>query len=464
MRAGIFLTRGGPGAGAASLRPGVLRIVIPDAGAPRRVVVIDVLRGLVVLMLVPDLSGGFSMPRMAENHPDSDWLRAIGHQLSHSPWQGVTVWDLVMPLFVFVMGASMALSDAARRHAGMAEAERWARAVLRSISLVVLGLQIAYGVREHADGFMVALVLATGLPWSRWSAWVKAYRLDLAGALVVVLMALGWMWAHPARWNAVELHQILILMGLAYLPAYALHRSPTRIQILAAVAVVVAHGAAHALYAWAQGLTANAVDLREWLGAGWLKGHNLAAALDLRWLNALPRTEPYLGNAVGYHSLQAMPLVALILAGAVWGRALSGGMPVPELAARSARWGLGALALAGLGVWAGVPLLKILWTPSWSALAIGFCLLVSALLLQVGDERPRRAMDWRTPLLVLGSNALLLYVLVAHERWRLLLPWRALLELPALAPARPLAESLAVLVTLLALAALLHRRGLLLRI
>ena len=62
----------------------------------RRVASIDVMRGLTLaLMIVVNMSFG---PPVAYD------------QLDHAAWNGLTLTDLVFPTFLFVVGASMALT------------------------------------------------------------------------------------------------------------------------------------------------------------------------------------------------------------------------------------------------------------------------------------------------------------------------------------------------------------------
>src|SRR6185436_10078218 len=58
-------------------------VAVSAAGAatsplPRRVVAVDVFRGLVILILVPDVLGGFSFFRVAHEFPDSTFWSSLG--------------------------------------------------------------------------------------------------------------------------------------------------------------------------------------------------------------------------------------------------------------------------------------------------------------------------------------------------------------------------------------------------
>jgi predicted acyltransferase len=69
--------------------------------------------------------------------PPPQW---IVHQLEHVEWQGFTAWDLIMPLFLFVVGASMPFSFARRADQGQSKAGMYGKIIRRSIILFVLGM------------------------------------------------------------------------------------------------------------------------------------------------------------------------------------------------------------------------------------------------------------------------------------------------------------------------------------
>ncbi len=100
-----------------------------------RIAGIDALRGLDMLLLTGgtgilcgllELAAGGSLPP------------AWAAQFRHADWrQAFTCWDLVMPLFLFIVGASMPFAFAAYRARG---GECWRRAalwrVLRRVALM----------------------------------------------------------------------------------------------------------------------------------------------------------------------------------------------------------------------------------------------------------------------------------------------------------------------------------------
>ncbi len=107
-----------------------------------RIIGIDALRGLDMMLLTGgagilagllDLSCGGQMP--------AEWAQ----QFRHADWGGAfTCWDMVMPLFIFIVGASMPFAFAGYRRRGGA---RWylptLRRVLRRVALLfVLGMLV----------------------------------------------------------------------------------------------------------------------------------------------------------------------------------------------------------------------------------------------------------------------------------------------------------------------------------
>ncbi len=67
---------------------------------------LDILRGFDMFLLV------FLQPVIisAGRLPHAEWLDHVLYQLDHEVWTGFRCWDLVMPLFLFMTGASMPFS------------------------------------------------------------------------------------------------------------------------------------------------------------------------------------------------------------------------------------------------------------------------------------------------------------------------------------------------------------------
>jgi len=69
-----------------------------------RMVSLDALRGLDMLFII-----GLDalVYRLAPLYPDSSAWRMIREQMGHRAWEGMTVYDMIFPPFVFLAGVSM---------------------------------------------------------------------------------------------------------------------------------------------------------------------------------------------------------------------------------------------------------------------------------------------------------------------------------------------------------------------
>lgn len=72
----------------------------------QRLASLDILRGFDLFMLL------FLQPVLvaADRVCDSPWFHTVMRQLDHEVWDGFRCWDLVMPLFLFMVGAAMPFS------------------------------------------------------------------------------------------------------------------------------------------------------------------------------------------------------------------------------------------------------------------------------------------------------------------------------------------------------------------
>lgn len=427
----------------------------------RRIVSVDVLRGVVILALVPDLGGGFAFHAMADRHADSVVWRTLANWFSHVPWAGMSLWDLVMPAFVTLVGVSLALSTDRRQEQGAPAAQRHAAAVLRAANLCVLGMLLPMQRRSLLEASLPYAILAAALPWSEWAeraggraSAVRDRVLDLGLPTLAVTAVSAWLLSHPDRLGAYDFNNILTQFGLAYLPAYALRGQGIAQPLWRAGAILVAWGLAFALYAPPPGLQPVAPA---WDGAfsHWNNGTNLAAGLD-RWLFAgLPRSEPYQVNPHGYHTLEAVPLIASMLVGVAVARCLrQAGTRAPRLLFQAAL----AAIVAGMALGAvAVPIVKSLWTPSWALLSGGLVVMVLAALARRLDG-PGPAPRWVWLLAAPGANTMLLYVIASSDRWRIVLYTERLTGTHLAGyPAGPLLEALLVMAVLWALALAAHR-------
>jgi predicted acyltransferase len=103
--------------------------------APPRLTSLDALRGFDMMWIL----GGDSLAHALNKTGSIGLTKRIGEQLEHVPWAGFHFYDLIFPLFVFIVGVSLVFSlDRILEQHGRAEALQ--RIFRRSILLFVVAL------------------------------------------------------------------------------------------------------------------------------------------------------------------------------------------------------------------------------------------------------------------------------------------------------------------------------------
>jgi predicted acyltransferase len=145
--------------------------------------------------------------------------------------------------------------------------------------------------------------------------------------------------------------------------------------------------------------------------AHWNKNANFGNAFDQWFLNLFPRTKPFVANGGGYLTLSFIPTLGTMILGLAAGRWLIADSPrVP-----TKRF----LVAAAIGIAAGLllhfagicPIVKRIWTPSWTLFSGGLCFLFLAVFGWIIEVRGYR--KWAFPLIVIGMNSIAAY-LIAH--------------------------------------------------
>ncbi|MEN6450751.1 MAG: DUF5009 domain-containing protein [Thermoguttaceae bacterium] len=117
----------------------------PIATTSQRVLSLDVLRGFTMLWIV----GGAELVINAakclcgpacEVYPP--FIAGLTRQLDHPEWEGFVAWDLIMPLFLFVVGAALPWAMAKRAQPGQPKATTYWRIARRVAVLWVLGMLV----------------------------------------------------------------------------------------------------------------------------------------------------------------------------------------------------------------------------------------------------------------------------------------------------------------------------------
>lgn len=106
----------------------------------QRLLSLDFLRGFTMFWLV----GGRELAIAVTACISASAGDAVETQLSHAPWQGFVAWDMIMPVFLFVVGTAMPLAMAKRLEPGQSRAAVYLRIGRRVAVLWLLGIITQY--------------------------------------------------------------------------------------------------------------------------------------------------------------------------------------------------------------------------------------------------------------------------------------------------------------------------------
>jgi heparan-alpha-glucosaminide N-acetyltransferase len=332
---------------------------------PARLTSLDAFRGATMLFMASEI---LHLPRVARQFPFSRTAQALGGMLDHRAWVGCAPWDLIQPAFMFMVGVALPFSLASRRARGQTFGPMLLHAAVRAGVLIALGIVLRSQSRSQ---------------------------------------------------TYFTFEDVLTQIGLGYVLLFLLAWTRPRVQASAAAVLLVGYWAAFAIYPLPPaGFDTAAVGVPvDWLhrldgfAAHWNKNTNAAHAFDQWFLNLFPRERPFVYNGGGYLTLNFLPSLATMIFGLLAGGLLRSGRAAPSTLMHLVAWGLIGLGLGALLHVAGVcPIVKRIWTPSWTLFSAGWVLLMLAAFHYIVDLKGYRR--WTFPLVVVGMNSIAMYVLV----------------------------------------------------
>jgi len=355
--------------------------------ASERLVSLDAFRGIIMLFMA---SAGFGFKQVYDSFKEAEpdtWWRLLASQVDHVPWRSLTnipaelplygfsLWDMIQPAFMFMVGVAAPFSYARRRARGDSYIYALWHALVRSVALVLLGVFLSSMGNKQTNWAFMNVLSQIGL-----------------GYMFVFLMV------NRPRWLQVGV--IISLLGLSW---WAFYQYPLPEQAL-----------------WPElGVTAE-VEATGGILTGvqekWSEHINFAADVDRQFLNRFPRETPFVFNKGGYQTLNFVPALATMLLGLLIGQLMHG----PREPGRRLRlmlvWGLVLIVLGVAAHFTICPIVKRIWTPSWTLYSGGIVIWMLAAFYAVIDVLGWRW--WSFPLVVVGMNSIVMYMMS-----QMLKPW-----------------------------------------
>jgi predicted acyltransferase len=326
---------------------------------------IDAYRGLVMFLMMAEV---LAVGEVAKKLPDSAFWKFLHHQQDHVAWVGCVLHDLIQPSFSFLVGVALPFSIAARLARGQSFGKMFGHTLWRSLLLIALGI----------------FLRSIGQPQTNFTFEDTLTQIGLGFPFLFLLGLCTARW----QWSALA----LILVG--YWAAFALYPLPG------------------AEFDWA------AVGVRsDWnhlqgFAAHWDKNSNAAWAFDRWFLNLFPRKATFLFNGGGYTTLSFIPTLGTMILGLIAGGWIKSNLTHREKLIRFALAGLAGIALGlALHLMGVCPIVKRIWTPSWTLFSGGWCFLFLAAFYVLIDLK--KLHGWFFPLTVIGMNSIAAYC-IAH--------------------------------------------------
>lgn len=345
----------------------------PVSAAPSaRVLSVDALRGFDMFWII----GAGALVHALEPMRGNELTRFLSTQLQHVTWEGFRFYDLIFPLFLFLIGVSVVFSlDRALAAGGRGAALR--RIVRRSVLLFLLGVFHSGGLTEKWPAIALGGVLhriaacyfLTAITYCFFSV-----RPRLMAGIAIVFLTGYW-----------------ALLTFMPFPDFKIDR-PT-------VAALAKQTGSDAPSAIARAVPARVHGVYE-------EGRNLTNYFDFRFLPGKKAQIYYINEGL----LSTFPAVAICLGGVFAGRLLINDRAGQR---RKVVWLLGAgLALVGLGfLWSlQFPMIKRIWSSSFCLAATGYAAVLLAVFYLVIDVW--RCEFWCRPFVWIGMNPITIYLAV----------------------------------------------------
>jgi predicted acyltransferase len=348
------------------------------------------LRGFDMFWIIGADSLVYALNRMSHTGPTT----FLADQLEHADWQGFHFYDLIFPLFVFLVGVStvFSLSKTIERE-GRGEALK--RVSKRGILLFLVGLFYSGGfTKPWPDMRLLGVLNRIALAYFFTGLFFCFFKPRALAAICVGLLVSYW-----ALMTFVPIRDIqLTKPNLARLAEQA-GDAPTAALFQDETNPSTVKGSP----AWAAA-EKMLFDTTKRVTGQFGPGHNLSDHLDFHYLPGKKYDNFF--DPEGY--LSTLPAVATCLLGVFAGLLLRS-QTVPD--ARKAAYLIGfGIAAAALG-WAwGVqfPVIKKIWTSSFVLVAGGYSAMLLGVFYLIVDVWQARA--WCQPFVWMGMNSITIYL------------------------------------------------------
>ncbi|XP_042397110.1 heparan-alpha-glucosaminide N-acetyltransferase-like [Zingiber officinale] len=368
----------------------------PLKRAPR-LVSLDVFRGLTVALMIFVDNAGSYFPA-----------------INHSPWDGVTLADFVMPFFLFIVGVALAVT--CKRVTNKAIATQ--KVILRATKLFVVGLVVQGG---YFHG-LYDLTYGVNILRIRWMGVLQRIAIAYLLAAICEIWLKGDQDVHSG-YSLVQRHRLQLLVGLALTTIYmvllyGLHVPDWEYQV-PVPGITLRTFSVKCAVRGDTGPACNAAGMidRRVFGIQHLHRHPAYGRIEQCSVNS-PATGPLPPDAPSWCQapfdpeglLSSMMAIVTCLIGLQFGHVI---IHFKDHKERIVQWMIASFCLLALAFsldFYGMHMNKALYTPSYTCITAGTAGVmftgVYVLVDIYGYRKPTLVMEW------LGTHALMVYILL----------------------------------------------------
>lgn len=363
--------------------------------APQRLMSIDALRGFDMFWII-----GASSIVLALQHMSSTPLtRLLADQFEHADWEGLHFYDLIFPLFVFIIGVSMVFSLPKTLERDGRAAALW-RILRRSLLLYVCGMFYHGGLSHHWPDVRFSGVLNRIAVTYLFAATLFCF-FKTRGLVAICIGLLVGYWALmtfvPIRDIALTREHLAMLAeqsGDTKLAAQFRDKdlvNPTTVKN--SPVWIATKNMFYGTTNWTSGKFDQGRNLSEHLDFQFLPGH--FNAYEHEW------AEPQ-----GY--LSTLPSIASCLLGVFAGLLLKN-QTVRDQRKVVYLFSFGAAAIVTGWIWSyQFPIIKRAWTSTYVLIAGGYSAILLGIFYQIVDIWGAR--KWCQPFVWIGMNPITIYL------------------------------------------------------
>lgn len=327
----------------------------------KRIASVDVYRGLVMFLMMAEV---WHLSKISSLLPENGFWKFLAFNQSHVEWAGCSLHDLIQPSFSFLVGVALPFSLMSRIDKGDSKRQIWYHVIRRSLILVLLGV------------FLRSM-------HSPMTYWTFEDTLSQIGLGYPILFLLGsknnkniWIWTS-------------IILGLYWLlfALYPISGANLNFENT--------------------GVSADWQHNFDGFTAHWNKNSNMAWAFDNWFLNLFPREHVFKFNSGGYSTLSFIPTLGTMLLGLLGGKILLSEESKKHM--KFLKIGAILIAISLVLHFSGIcPIVKRIWTPSWTLFSGALCFFFLAFFHWLIDLKGKlKPFQW---LKIIGMNSLAAYV------------------------------------------------------